>query len=252
MSKVKWIKITTNIFDDEKIQLIESMPESDTIIVIWFKLLALAGKSNTNGLVMISDKVPYTREMLKTLFRRKQSVIDLALHTFEQFGMIETLDNETILISNWEKHQNVNGLDNIREQNRIRQQKYRDKQRQTLLETKEKELDKKNKNKDIEGNVTNNVMEVWNSLPFKSIRTLTDKRKKHINARVNEYTLETVLETIKSLKDIKFFNDNKDSNWFDFDWVFNPNNFVKIIEGKYNNSTSRNEPDWVDDVMSDL
>ena len=38
-SDVKWIKITTDIFDDEKILLIESLPEADSIIVIWFKLL---------------------------------------------------------------------------------------------------------------------------------------------------------------------------------------------------------------------
>ena len=36
MSGVKWIKICTDIFDDEKIVLIESMPEADGIIVIWF------------------------------------------------------------------------------------------------------------------------------------------------------------------------------------------------------------------------
>ena len=133
MSEVKWIKITTNIFDDEKIQLIESMPESDTIIVIWFKLLALAGKSNNGGLVMISDKVPYTKEMLTTLFRRKQTVVELALHTFEQFGMIEILDNDTILISNWEKHQNEDKLKEIREKQRIRQQEYRERKKVTLL-----------------------------------------------------------------------------------------------------------------------
>jgi predicted phage replisome organizer len=165
MSEVKWIKITTNIFDDEKIQLIESMPESDTIIVIWFKLLSLAGKSNNGGLVMISEKVPYTIEMLTTLFRRKKTVVQLALHTFEQFGMIEMFDNDTILISNWEKHQNTTGLDRIKEQNRLRQQKYR---------KKIKELDYKKEDKDIEGNVTNNVTDnVTNKNtkfnPFKTI-----------------------------------------------------------------------------------
>ena len=46
MNGVQWIKITTDIFDDEKIQLIESMPEGDTLIVIWFKILVLAGKQN--------------------------------------------------------------------------------------------------------------------------------------------------------------------------------------------------------------
>ena len=44
MAEVKWIKIVTDVFDDEKILLIESLPEADSIIVIWFKLLCLAGK----------------------------------------------------------------------------------------------------------------------------------------------------------------------------------------------------------------
>ena len=129
MADVKWIKITTNIFNDEKIQLIESMPDSDTIIVIWFKLLALAGKSNNSGLVVFNDNIPYTTEMLVTLFRRKESVISLALKTFQSFKMIEILENNTILISNWEKHQNLIGLDNIREQNRVRKQKQRDREK---------------------------------------------------------------------------------------------------------------------------
>ena len=44
MAEVKWIKIVTDIFDDEKILLIETLPEADSIIVIWLKLLCLAGK----------------------------------------------------------------------------------------------------------------------------------------------------------------------------------------------------------------
>lgn len=97
------------------------------------------------------------------------------------------------------------------------------------------------------------VVELWNSLPFKSIRTLTDKRKKHIKARIQEYGLDLFNETLTNLKDIQFFNDNKDSNWFDFDWIINPNNFVKVIEGKYKqNKQDTLTPDWVDDVLKDL
>ena len=40
--ELKWIKLCVNIFDDEKIALIESMPDADSIIVIWFKILCLA------------------------------------------------------------------------------------------------------------------------------------------------------------------------------------------------------------------
>ena len=49
MADVKWIKITTDIFDDEKILLIESLPDAYSIIVVWFKLLCLAGKQNNSG-----------------------------------------------------------------------------------------------------------------------------------------------------------------------------------------------------------
>ena len=57
MSNVKWIKITVNIFDDEKILLIESLPDADSIIVIWFKLLCLAGKQNNHGVFMLNDSI---------------------------------------------------------------------------------------------------------------------------------------------------------------------------------------------------
>lgn len=92
MADIKWIKITTDIFDDEKILLIESLPEADSIIVIWFKLLCLAGKMNNSGVFLLSDKIAYTDKMLATIFRRKESTVQLALKTFEQFGMIEILD----------------------------------------------------------------------------------------------------------------------------------------------------------------
>ncbi len=123
MADVKWIKITTDIFDDEKILLIESLSEADTILVIWFKLLCLAGKQNNNGIFIMANKMPYTDEMLSTVFRRDLKTVQKALNTFEQYGMIEIVDN-AITLPNWGKHQNLEGMDRIREQNRKRQEKW--------------------------------------------------------------------------------------------------------------------------------
>ena len=128
MSDVRWIKITTDIFDDEKIQLIESMPEGDTLIVIWFKLLVLAGKQNYSGILALGDKVFYTEEMLTTVFRRKATTVKLALKTFEQFSMIAFVDG-AVTIPNWEKHQNIDGLEKIRQQTRERVTRFRQKQK---------------------------------------------------------------------------------------------------------------------------
>jgi predicted phage replisome organizer len=128
MADVKWIKICTDIFDDEKMLLIESMPEADAIIVIWFKLLCLAGKQNNSGVFMLNDKIAYTDEMLATIFRRPINTVRLALKTFESFGMIEIVDN-VFTIPNWEKHQSLDKLETAKEKNRQRVAKHRERQK---------------------------------------------------------------------------------------------------------------------------
>ena len=92
MAEVKWIKIATDIFDDEKILLIESLPDAYAIITVWFKLLCLAGKKNNGGVFLMNDKIPYTDKMLATIFRMNESTVKLALNAFEQFKMIEIVE----------------------------------------------------------------------------------------------------------------------------------------------------------------
>lgn len=128
MADVKWIKIVTDIFDDEKMLLIDGLPEHDGIIVIWFKLLCLAGKQNNGGVFMLNDKIPYTDEMLATIFRRPIATVRLALKTFENFGMIEVVNN-AIAIPNWEKHQSLDKLEQAKEKNRQRVAAHREKQK---------------------------------------------------------------------------------------------------------------------------
>ena len=110
MAEVKWIKIATDIFDDEKILLIESMPDSYAIITAWFKLLCLAGKQNNDGVFIMNDRIAYTDKMLATIFRMKETTVKLALDTFEQFGMIEKIDG-AITIPNWGKHQTLDAYE---------------------------------------------------------------------------------------------------------------------------------------------
>lgn len=128
MADVKWIKIVTDIFDDEKILLIENMPEADAMIVIWFKLLTLAGKINNGGVLLLNNKIPYTDEMLATIFRRPVNTVRLAINTFEKFGMIEVI-NDTITIPNWSKHQNLDQLEQRSEYMKNYMREYRERQK---------------------------------------------------------------------------------------------------------------------------
>lgn len=256
MAEVKWIKIVTDIFDDEKIKLIEKMPEADTLLVIWFKILCLAGRTNRSGLLMLSDKIYYTDEMLSGLFNRPLNTVRLALKTFQEFGMIELI-NEAYFITNWEKHQNIESLDKVREQTRLRVQKYRQKlidsnatgnvtvtecnateeEEEKELEE-DKEIDKEeDKNKKIEWN---KILVFWNDLPspIKSVKAITDRRKDKIKARVNSLNLTTddIIQAINNIKMSKFLQGQNSRQWIiDFDWLFKDDNrFSKVLEGQYN------------------
>ena len=143
MAEVKWIKIVTDIFDDEKILLIESLPDSDAIIVIWFKLLCFAGKQNNKGVLMLNDRIAYTDEMLATIFRRKKSTVKMALQVFEDFGMIEIVDG-VITIPNWGKHQNMDRIEAKNAYMRNYMQNYREKQKALTYKTNSKVNDETN------------------------------------------------------------------------------------------------------------
>ena len=127
MTGMKWIKIDTGIFDDSKIRLIESMPEGNTLVVIWFRLLILAGKEFTNGVFMINDKIACTDEMLATIFGKPIATIRLALETFQKLNMIDLIDG-AYSIPNWNKYQSADKYEINRARDRKRLQEWRKKQ----------------------------------------------------------------------------------------------------------------------------
>jgi predicted phage replisome organizer len=128
MAEVPWIKLSTTMFEDEKIDFIESLPEADTILVIWAKILTLAGKCNCNGYIMLTENIPYDEKMLAHKFKRNLNTVSLALETFVKLGML-TITHDGFYISNWEKHQNVEKMEQIKEQNRLRKQNQRERQK---------------------------------------------------------------------------------------------------------------------------
>ena len=134
MGEVKWIKLDNDIFNNRKIRQIEKMPDGDTMIVIWLKILTLAGHVNDGGLIYLTRDIPYTDQLLATEFDRPLQTVQMALQIFQQFGMLD-LHSNILHVSNWEEYQNIEGMERIREQNRLRKQNQRAREKQALLES---------------------------------------------------------------------------------------------------------------------
>lgn len=246
MADVKWIKITTDIFDDEKILLIESMPDSYAIITVWFKLLCLAGKQNNSGVFMLNNKIPYTEKMLSTIFRMKETTVTMALQTFEQFGMVELIDG-VITIPNWGKHQSLDQLKNKKEYMRNYMKEYREKQKIITCKTNSKSNSKSNvseadieedKEKDIEEdkdiNKTSKITKRFTPPTVEEVQAYCIERKNNIDAEhfVDYYTSNGWMVGKQKMKDWKAairtwekngFNNNVQKEQTENNW-YKPNN----------------------------
>lgn len=128
MAKVSWIKIEIEMFSNRKIKQIRKMPEGNNIVLIWVMLLTMAGRCNSNGIIFLTENIPYTTKMLADELDFEESIIQLALTVLEKFGMI-TRDSELLSIPGWEEHQSADELEKIRDQNRKRVAEYRERQK---------------------------------------------------------------------------------------------------------------------------
>ena len=278
-SDVKWIKICSDIFDDEKIMLIENLPSADSIIVIWFKLLCLAGKNNNSGVFILNDKIAYTDEMLATVFRRDINTVRLALKTFENYGMIEIVSG-VYTIPNWGKYQNLDKIEQKSQYMRNYMQEYRKKQKDKIecktisklygkvnsktnvssAEVYNKELDNKeldNKEKEIEEENdlivskdtirqtdVQRIIDEWNTLEefgITPVKRMTPKREQAVKARIRQNHMDDILEAIENIRHSSFLQGQNKNGWMvTFDWFLKPGNFAKVFEGQYaDKSTNR-------------
>jgi predicted phage replisome organizer/uncharacterized phage protein (TIGR02220 family) len=246
------------MFEDEKIRLIESMPEADTILIIWVKLLAQAGKTNASGYIYLAENIPYTDEMLSTIFNRPLPTVRLALATLERFGMIEISEDQMICISNWEKHQNVAGLDKIREQTRKRVAKHREQKKIEVTEPvtenvtlrnatdieEELEEDKEKEKKDIPYVA---IVSYLNVQTKKSYRPATPKTKDCIRARWNEGFRVDDFKKVIDIKTAEWLNDKEMNKFLRPETLFGTKfeSYLnqKGVKGNATDPTSKRGPD---------
>lgn len=124
MREVKWVKITTDMFDNRKIKHIRRLPDGNNIVLIWIMILTMAGRCNSGGKIFLTENIPYDAKMLADELDFKENTVAAALKNLEQLNMI-AVDNGFYTIVGWGEYQNVDGMDKVREQARKRVTEFR-------------------------------------------------------------------------------------------------------------------------------
>ena len=128
MAEVKWVKITTDMFDNRKIKHLRRLPDGNSIVLIWVMLLTMAGRCNANGMIFLTEDIPYTPKMLADELDFEENTVVLALGALQRLNMV-VINEGFYSIAGWEEYQNVDRMAEIREYNRLAKQKSREKKK---------------------------------------------------------------------------------------------------------------------------
>lgn len=91
MAAKKWIKIKTDMFESEKIKLIEQLPKGDTVIALWFRWYLQSSKDKSFQIQNISDYP--MEEYLAILANKTTSDVAHALKVLVDYELIESSED---------------------------------------------------------------------------------------------------------------------------------------------------------------
>ena len=126
MYSLQWLKIELKIFSNRKIQILLREPDGDTYFRVWIQLLIIAVECNRNGKLVIGNNKPMTIENFSKIMGKSKKKIEKIIQKFLELNML-IVEDEAYKIKNWDKYQSIEPYEKYKEQNRIRQQKYREK-----------------------------------------------------------------------------------------------------------------------------
>ena len=246
MANVMWIKLMIDIFGHPKIKFLRAMPEGDKIVLMWIMLLTMAGRCNAMGDIFLTESIPYSSSMLAAELGFQEPTVELALKMMEQLKMI-SIDQGLLTVVGWEEYQNVEGMEKIKEQNRLRQRRYRERHalESNVTVTFDNALDEESRfvDSDIE-NKYQTIFQMYNSIcrSLRQAKMLTNKRKEKLIIGLQNNTIEDYEIVFKKAEESSYLRGKNKNGWIaTFDWVIDPANMVKIFEGTYDNRSNESD-----------
>ena len=256
MADVKWIKITTDMFDNRKIKHLRRLPEGNNIVLIWVMLLTMAGRCNSGGMIFLTENIPYTAKMLADELDFEENTVQLALRALEQLNMIIT-DQGFFSVAGWDEYQNIEGMEKIREQNRLRKQRQREREKLppapddchvTSRDNHAADIDKeKEEDKEKDKEIYSDVISYLNAKAGTSYRATTSKTQTLIRARMKEgFSLDDFKAVIDN-QCAEWLNDARMARYLRPETLFGPK-----FEGYLQAKTGRKKPTMNGGNMDDL
>ena len=249
--KFYWLKLDKGFFKRPDIKIIEAMENGKDYILFYLKLLCES--IDKEGLLRLTDTIPYNESMLSSITNTNVDVVRSAVKVFIQLNMLEKLDNGTLYMT--ELQQIMGSKTYWAERKEIQKQ-------QKLIEIKEN-IEEKEKNV---GKVPTEVQQTSNSSISISLSNSISKSSSFSNidiikeiidylnikanreykhtTKANQTVIKARLNEKFTLDDFKKVIDNKVASWLgtkEFDMYLRPSTLFGTKFESYLNEKPKQE-----------
>lgn len=256
-----YLKLKDDFFDSDAMVVLESMQDgykySNILLKLYLRSLQKEGK------LMFNEHIPYNATILSQVTRHSVGDVERAIKIFKDLGLIEILDNGAIYMLDIQNFigKSSTEADRIRayrarinaEKNGLKPPDTEDSYKCTYKCTPEIEIEKEieiEREVEVEGEektstptLHERIIDSWNSLGLQGLRTIANQRKTLLGARLKEFGEESIFEAIEKIRDSDFLKGQNRRGWvITFDWLIKPNNYVKVLEGNYNDEEKQTSP----------
>ncbi len=250
-----WLKLNENFFEREEIKVIENMPNGKDYIIFYLKLLLKS--ISTEGKLKFRNIIPYTPDMLSAITGTDIDTVRVAIDLFAKLDLMEVWDDGTLFMI---ETQNMIGSETDSAK-RMRKLRKKEKQKELQPSQSDDNVQKSDTDIDIDIDIDTDIdtdidkekdtaikkpvtapheeiVNLYHSIciSFNPIKRITDKRKGSMNARYreNDNDIEIFRIVFTKVQNSTFLKGGWNTGGkADFDWILRPTNFVKILEGKY-------------------
>lgn len=268
-----WIKLKDSFFaDDGPADFLMSQPDGANYVVLYqmlcLKTINTDGRlSNQIGEVIIPYDVEKIRRTCKYF---PADTVRVALNLYKALGLIYEDRNGTLTIA---EHDSMVGSETDWAEKKRRQLMGKDAPElpppngetsgeNFPIEIRDKEIKRlENREQSTEqekedGTLSDEsvcrpedvrrVFDAWQSLGIQKLRKIPDSTTnagKMLRARIKDYGIGSVLEAVEIVRASDFLMGKVKDFQITFDWFVRPNNFLNIINGKYDNRSEREPQD---------
>ena len=251
-----WLKLHKDFFKRHDISIVEDMPNGKDYVLFYLKLMLES--VDHEGALRFSDTIPYSETMLASVTRTNVDIVRSALKVFIELGMVEVFDDQTLFL-----RQVAELLDSETFQAKRKREMKHDlsqigsgvnftppevKNTQEIEKDIETESEIEEEIEKEEGTLSDEsvcrpqdvrqVVDAWQTLGIQKLRKLPDSKTnagKMLRARIRDYGVGSVLEAIEIVRASDFLMGRVKDFQITFDWFVRPNNFLNIVNGKYDN-----------------